>query len=106
MDIARTKALANRMLGKVSAIGSVTVRNEALNASTPAQTQGVRVKLLTREADTSDDAATVKAIVSATAFPIEGGELTLKGVTYDIVSVEQTGIGAEHIIQKVVLRER
>ena len=106
MELARQKALVVKLLNKNSVQGRVTVKNEALNASTPDQTQAVRVRLLTRKADSSDDAATIDAIVSATGFAIEGGELQVSGSTYDILSVDQTGVGAEHLIQKVVLRER
>ncbi|WP_288484778.1 hypothetical protein [uncultured Novosphingobium sp.] len=106
MELARQKALVAKLFNKNSVLGRVTVKNEALNASTPDQTQAVRVKLLTRKADSSNDAATIDAIVSATAFAIEGGELQVGGSTYDILSVEQTGVAAEHLLQKAVLRER
>jgi len=105
-DVSRYKALADRLLGKAGNVGLVTVRNEALNADTPAQSQAVRVKLLSRKTSASDDAANIDAIMTATAFPIEGGELTTGGVTYDIVAVDQVGVGSEHVVQRVVFRER
>lgn len=95
-----------RLLGKHATKARVVVRNEALNASEPERSANVLVKLLTRKADNGDDAATIEAIMSATPFGIEGGELQIRGTAYDIISVVQTGVESEHILQRAVLRER
>jgi len=102
-NTAKTKATVDRLLAKVTKIGVITKRTDILGGvdmSTP-----VRVRIITRKAE-PDQPTRCEAIMSATAIAIEGGELLLKGITYDIVSVEQKGVGNEHFAQRVVLHER
>jgi len=103
MDLVKSKALVDRLLAKVSSKGTITKTSDVLNV--PSQTASVRVKIINRTAE-PEQPVRCEAIMSATAFPIEGGELLLDGVTYDIVGVEQKGVGDEHLAQKVVLHER
>lgn len=104
-DLSRQKALADRQLTKWCYRGTVTVRSTALDALVPEQTANVLVYLKER-ASTPDDPVKIPAVMSATSFPIQGGELVVNGATYDIVEVNQKGVGLDHIVQFVVLHER
>lgn len=103
MDIAKSKATADRLLAKVATIGLVTKKSDILGEAD--LSASVRVKIKTRVAS-PEQPVRCDAIMSATAFPVEGAELLLKDVTYDIVEVTQSGVMSEHVIQKVVLHER
>jgi hypothetical protein len=103
MDLVKAKANADRMLAKVASVGLVTLKSDILGVAD--QTTSVRVKIINR-VDAPEQPVKCEAIMSATPFPIAGGELVVKGVTYDIVSATQSGVGDEHIIQKVVLHGR
>lgn len=103
MDLAKSKANVERMLAKVASQGIVTVKSDIFGQ--PDQTTSVRVRIINRIAE-PEQPVKCEAVVTATAFPINGGELLLKGVTYDIVHSTQSGVGSEHIVQKVVLHER
>ncbi|MCC4257001.1 hypothetical protein [Sphingobium lactosutens] len=91
------------MLAKIASVGLVTVKSDILDVAD--QTASVRVKIINRVAE-PEQPVKCEAVISATNFPINGGELLLKGVTYDIVHSTQSGVGDEFIVQKVVLHER
>lgn len=103
MDLVKAKANADRMLAKVASVGLLTLKSDILDVAD--QTTSVRVKIINRIAEPQQPVR-CEAIMSATAFPIAGAELVVKGVTYDVVSANQSGVGSEHLIQKVVLHER
>lgn len=103
MDLAKSKALADRLIAKAGSRGLVTKKGDVLNV--PAQTANVLAKIISRTAE-PEKPVVCDAIMTATSFPAEGAELLLNGVIYDIVSVDQKGVGGEHIAQKVMLHER
>jgi len=103
VDLVKAKATADRLLAKVGSVGLVTLKSDILDVQD--QTAPVRVKVINRTAE-PEQPVRCEALMSATPFPIEGASLLVKGVTYDIVSVKQSGVGTEHLIQKVVLHER
>ncbi len=105
MELAASRALANRLLAKFDAKpGVVTQTSTALNATSPDLTAKVLVRITTREATTTE--SKINAIITDTPFPVEGCSLRVDGKTYDIVSVEQSGVDAFVITQKVVLHGR
>lgn len=103
MDLKAKKANVERMLAKVSTVGIVTLKSDILDE--PDRTARVHVRIINRKAE-PEQPAKCEAVMTTTAFPIDGGELLLKGVIYDIIAVEQKGVGDEHIVQKVILHER
>jgi hypothetical protein len=106
MDLSKQKALALRLLKKVSTAGVVTVTSSDLSSANPTQTATVYVRLKDRIATTGNEPAKINAVMSATPFPVEGGTLLLNNVTYDIVEVDQSGVASETLAQNVVLHER
>ena len=103
MDLAKSKATAERLLNKVASVGTVTKKSDVLGVQD--QTESVRVKITKRIAE-PEQPVKCHALMNATSFPVEGAELLLNGTTYDVVTIEQAGVADEHIVQKVVLHER
>ncbi|WP_188063742.1 hypothetical protein [Sphingobium sp. KCTC 72723] len=103
MDLKAKKASVARLLDKVTTQGLVTKKTDVSGGTD--QTAPVRVRIITRTAEL-EEPAKCEAVMTATSFPVEGAELLLKGVTYDIVSSVQKGVGDEHLMQRVVLHER
>lgn len=103
MDTSAQKALANRLLMKLAQPATVTVKSDILDVAD--KTASVRAKLLTLTRQPNNPAK-ISAVMSATPFSVAGGELLLGGITYDILEVEQSGVGNDMIVQKVVLGER
>lgn len=103
MDFAKSKATAERLLGKVSSQGTVSKKADVLDQAD--LTQSVRAFITNRVAE-PDQPVKCNAIISATSFPLEGSELVLNGIAYDVVKIEQTGVGDNQIIQRAVLHEK
>lgn len=103
VDLVKAKATADRMMAKVGTIGLITIKSDVLDVED--QTTSVRVKIINRIAE-PEQPVRCDAVMTATPFPIEGSSLVVRGVTYDIVSATQSGVGSEHLVQKVVLHER
>lgn len=102
MDLKASRALAKRLLDRFDAKpGVVTKASTALNPSDPVQTAKVLVRIINREATTTE--AKINAIITDTPFPVEGCSLLVDGKTYDIIEVVQSGTDASVITQRVVL---
>lgn len=103
MDLKKIKATADRLLAKVAKPATITVKSDILGVAD--QTANVFARLLTASHGPEQPAA-IQCLISATPFPIRGGQLTQNGVTYDIVEVMENGVGADQFAQKAVLHER
>lgn len=103
MDLKKMKATADRLLAKVAKPATITVRSDVLGAAD--RTANVFARLLSASRKPEEPAA-IQCLISATPFPIRGGQLTQNGVTYDIVEVVENGVGADQFAQKAVLHER
>lgn len=103
MDLKQQKALADRLLAKVVQPATVTIRADVLGETD--QTISVKAKLLNVVRKTTDPTV-INAVVTRTSVSIRGGELLIGGISYDIIEVEEKGVGQEQLLQRVVLHER
>lgn len=105
MELAAARAMAQRIIAKFDGKpGLVTKTSTALNDSQPVQTARVSVRIINREASTTDE--TINAVMTSTPFPVEGCALTVGGKTYDIIKVLSSGLDDYIVTQRVVLHGR
>jgi hypothetical protein len=104
-DWSASRAKITDKLSKIAERGTITFTSKALNRTGQTETVDVWVLIKSRNVPGEGKPATITALVTWSERNVENGVLTVQDKRYQIVKLDQTGAGANHLLSEVVASE-